>query len=553
MIFLSKSLGTLAANISVLGRSLRNRSALLSFLSTGVLIVMLCLVFVPRWETSDDVHMSMIAHGYGIASYGSPNLLYSNVLWGYLVRSIPAINGVLGYSLATVAVLLAIGWAMLYFMLRLGANYLLSLLVIVLVIVQPTLFPQFTVNAGLLTVAAVMGLWVHARFKDFGSLLVACLLAFFGYLLREREFFLILGVALPLLPWQELRQQRAMRIALAVLALVIALAAAFNHQAYSGHEWKPFKEMDSTIPFTNYDVGEYLKQRPDILVRYGYSKNDIDLISASFLADPHIANPKALNAMVAELGPLFMQKGYVKSGFASLGMLTNYSLLPLLLSGFFLLVMAPRRSVAFTWALCLAALFAIGMTGHPAVLRVYFPLVSLLLMAPVALGHVKEGMRQWIAILMLLVACVGNAYLLVPGALGSKDVIRQLKKDVRSFPASAIVIWGHSFPFEVVFPVFLNNPKRRDSRIAQLSAMDYAPFSVAMAEEKAGRGMIKRFCSSEGIPLFTSAENIHLLGIYCRERLGGELQGTAMRKKTALMIQRVRCDRTQREAQQASK
>lgn len=42
----------------------------------------------------------------GLAAYGSSHLIFSNVLWGYLVRAIPAINGVLGYSLATMGVLL---------------------------------------------------------------------------------------------------------------------------------------------------------------------------------------------------------------------------------------------------------------------------------------------------------------------------------------------------------------------------------------------------------------------------------------------------------------
>ena len=38
----------------------------------------------------------MIAHGYGIATVGSANILFSNVLWGHLVQLIPEINGVLG-------------------------------------------------------------------------------------------------------------------------------------------------------------------------------------------------------------------------------------------------------------------------------------------------------------------------------------------------------------------------------------------------------------------------------------------------------------------------
>ena len=63
--------------------------------------ILLCSAFDPRWESNDDVTMSMVAHGYGIASYGSDLLFFSNVLWGSFVRSLPMIDGILGYSIAT--------------------------------------------------------------------------------------------------------------------------------------------------------------------------------------------------------------------------------------------------------------------------------------------------------------------------------------------------------------------------------------------------------------------------------------------------------------------
>ena len=124
-------------NVSVLLRYWKHRPVLLSLLLAAALIVTLCLAFDPRWETNDDVARSMAAHGYGFAAYSSPHLFFSNVLWGYLVRAVPAINGVLGYSVATMAVLLVVGWATLYFLLRLGAGYLLGILAVALLIARP--------------------------------------------------------------------------------------------------------------------------------------------------------------------------------------------------------------------------------------------------------------------------------------------------------------------------------------------------------------------------------------------------------------------------------
>lgn len=63
------------------------------FFVAMVFVFILCIFFEPRWVTNDDVGMSMVAHGYGIAAVDMPNLVFSNVIWGYLVRVIPQING----------------------------------------------------------------------------------------------------------------------------------------------------------------------------------------------------------------------------------------------------------------------------------------------------------------------------------------------------------------------------------------------------------------------------------------------------------------------------
>ncbi|MBI3481174.1 MAG: hypothetical protein HY016_12610 [Nitrosomonadales bacterium] len=431
------------SNISIFLQTIRNRPGLTAFLLAATLIVSLCLAFEPHWMTNDDAVMSMIAHGYGLAAYGSPQLIFSNVLWGYLVRAIPTINGVLGYSLATMAVLLVFGWAMLYFLLRLGAGYLLCLLAVALLIAQPTLTPQFTVNAGLLTVAAVIGWQVHARFGGMGNLVIACLLAFFAYLIRHEEFLLVLGVALPLLPWRALRERRQMQIAFLLLSGAIALAAAFDRWTYSGPEWQHFKELNSArIPYTDYGAGELLKQHPEITANHGYSQNDINLIVSYFFDDPQIASPKPLNAMLTELGPLPAQEGSIQSGFEAIKALFDPMLLPLVLSALLLFVLTPRWSLALAWLLCFAALFAMGILGRPGIVRVYIPLMSLLLVTPIMLGLANHSARRWLVTLTLFVACAGNAYVLIPHAFLTKQRMQAVQNDIRGLPSGPIISWG---------------------------------------------------------------------------------------------------------------
>jgi hypothetical protein len=337
----------LVANVPALLKAPKDQAAIVTLVSASLFLFMLCLSFDPQWETNDDVAMSMVAHGYGFAAYGSPNLSFSNVLWGHFVRIIPPVNGVLGYSLATMVVLLATGWAMLYFLLRLGAGYVAGLLAVALVIGRPIVFPQFTINAGLLTVAAVIGWQVYARFDEVRILVVASLLAFVGFLVRSLEFFLVLCVALPFIPWRTIQQRRQAQIAFLLLGLAIASAACIDRWSYGGPEWHQFTELNPVRAlFNDYGAAENLKQHPEIVARHGYSNNDINLIAEFFFVDPKIADAKRLAAMLAELPQPAMQAEW-QSGVKALKMLRAEVLRPLILPALALLLMVPRRSIVF--------------------------------------------------------------------------------------------------------------------------------------------------------------------------------------------------------------
>jgi MFS family permease len=533
------------ANILILLRRAKELTALYTFILVAAFISLLCLVFVPCWERNDDVAMSMIAHGYGLAAYGSPHLVFSNILWGYLVRAIPTVNGVLGYSLATMGSLLVVGWAILYFLIRLGAGYLIGFLAVSLLIALPTLNPQFTVSAGLMTVAAIIGWQAHARLGGLGNLVVACVLAFCGYLIRGQEFFLVLGVALPFLPWRAFRERRQMQIAFLLLGVAIASAAAFDRWSYSGIEWQHFKEFNSVrIPITDYRAGEHLKLRPEILSAYGYSWNDIDLLENWFFVDPQIADSKALNAMLTELGPLPMQEGSIQAGFEAIQALYTPMLLSLILSGLFLFMILPRWSMALAWVLCLAAIFAMGVMGRPGALRVYIPLVCLLFIFPLVVGKCRAGIRPWMITGTLFIAWVGSAYLYIPAALISKQWVQQVRKDIQALPEGPIIIWGGGeFPFELAFPVLSNDLNSRNIKFFGLDSLTHAPLSVANAEQAAGRGMLERLQTTTGVPIIASPETLELLRIYCSERFKGQLHGFSTYQSRSLTVQQVRCTR----------
>lgn len=147
-----------------------------SFCMALTFITLLYRFFQPYWETNDDVSMSMVAHGYGLAAIATPNLVFSNVLWGYPVRAIPTLYGIYGYSTATLLVLLSVTTFLLYSLRSLGAGCSRSLLILLLLLVRPLLFPQITLNAGLLTLAAILCWQLYLQHDRKWTLIVGCLL-----------------------------------------------------------------------------------------------------------------------------------------------------------------------------------------------------------------------------------------------------------------------------------------------------------------------------------------------------------------------------------------
>lgn len=205
----------------------------------------LCLFFEPTWETNDDVAMSMIAHGYGIAASSSPKLVFSNIIWGYIVRLTPNINGILGYSIATYGILIICGAVIFLALRKVGLSCVIAFSICTLLLVRPILFPQFTINAGLLTVCAVVCWYIYGAQGTKSTLIVGSILAFFGCLIRSHEFLLVLLVAAPLLPWTKLAKDWFTKVI--ALGLVSSISGAFylDHRAYENDEWQKFNALNS--------------------------------------------------------------------------------------------------------------------------------------------------------------------------------------------------------------------------------------------------------------------------------------------------------------------
>ncbi len=74
------------------------------------LVWSLCLVwlvfrwFEPMYGTNDDVGMAMRVHGFGQYAHASPFVVYSNVIWGWMLFHLPTLNHLYAYAWVTVLI-----------------------------------------------------------------------------------------------------------------------------------------------------------------------------------------------------------------------------------------------------------------------------------------------------------------------------------------------------------------------------------------------------------------------------------------------------------------
>ncbi|MCA6121856.1 hypothetical protein J6500_08070 [Bradyrhizobium sp. WSM 1704] len=527
------------------GRNPKFRALLASLVLAGTFVALLCTFFTPRWETNDDLAMSMVAHGYGIAAYGSPRLVFSNVLWGGIVRSLPSIDGLLGYSLGMLLALTLAAAATLYYLLRAGAGYVVSVLVLVFVFARPVLFPQFTITAGLVAAGAVLAVHAFARDGLLIDLIAACCLGLLAFLIRVPELMLVFWIGLLLLPWPKLVRSRAAWWAALGFALCIAAATAIDIAAYSGPEWQAFWQRNlARAPFTDFGAVNRVLQHPDVMQRVGFSANDVRLVGSFFFADPKLTDPVSLATLLGDSPASVAATLSFASGYASVLAVFGPKLLLLALTSLVLAVLSVRASQMFAWIMCLLIMFALGAVGRPDTARVYIPLFSLVIAISCATGYARSHWRYAASVCILLAAALLNARELAAETAESDRMV-QLSAGKFVSPQSTVV-WGASLPYQFVFPVLTRASELRDARIYGLGVLTSAPFSVPVADERAGNGMLIRLRSEAGIPLIASEGERSMLNTYCVEHFGSPLRLVQLTKTELWTVMNASCAPTDR-------
>lgn len=525
------------------------------FMVSLILVVTLCVttVFItPYWMTNDDVGMSMRAHGYGGFDIGTPNLLFSNVVWGYFLRSLPEIGGLLGYSLATYLLLvLNVGstyfylrkfkiWSFFAFPLVFGCYFL------------PFVSPQFTINAGLTALTATLALTYYARERCKTDLFVFVFFSFVSFIVRWNEFLLVALIALPLLVSTSLLKDRLFWLALVTLICLFAIAHTINQHAYNTPEWQRFNDfLPIRVQLTDYGLTERLRGT-DEAHAMGLSNNDLDLLKGWFFLDSNLLHPDLKNFFstskskseiyLCSTGGLFTKSVLVPFN----NNLSLWLAILVVLMG----IIYPNLRYGIALAIFIASISYFECAGRSMPLRVYYPPLVLLFIYSIILAapkeHASKG-KSMVALLSLSLVVYGINSVLNYHALKS-DQAKSFRLDFQSLSEGPYVAWGSLYPHELIYAPLDRSAHARNVNLFLLGSSSLAPTTkILISEQRHGEGFMDRFKSPQGIDFIGIYDetikypNSASFDIYCKERHGGKLVTRVVKKMSGMSVLNVSC------------
>jgi hypothetical protein len=528
--------GTLMPKLGSVSRASITAIVFTAIIAGGVLVSL-----PPFWETNDDVGMAMMADGYGFAAYPSPTVVFSNVLYGYALAALPQTGDISRYSFASIALnIVAIAFICRALILLTGsavAGFAVSALSGLL----PLTFPQFTMLAGMLTVAGLLQVSVYLRRRSISELPTAAILLFLGYLIRSQEFYLVVLLYLPFLPVQEAVSSWALRLLALGLAVLILTAILVDSAYYQRPEWHAFRELNLLrAPFTDFGLVPYVEAHPELLEGTNYSPNDVALLGSWWLIDPFGSDWKGLSLILSRVSLPSFVSWNVDNAWPAVTSLFQppfrYLLIPAVLATIFA---GANLRLSLGWLALIGIIVAVAVLGRGTVTRVYYaPVVLLLCLAAV---QVIPPLARW-----GLIAAIGVAGAVAIDGLAKQNaaIAREYasgRSDIARLDKSSVyVVWGSALQLEAMYPVLVPMKEARQLRLYGLGVTSLAPFALAHWRETPG-GLPGRLVSASPVPFFATKPQMDLLAIYCEERHSAKLQTADARKLTIGPLLTVTC------------
>lgn len=513
-----------------------------------VLLLSALSVWEPYWQTNDDVGMAMRVEGFGSIAVPSRNLIFSNALWGAFIQCIPSIRGLLGYSLVTYLVLLAVALVACHFLIRRGMGPWAAVVAVFSVFFYPCVFPQFTVVSGLAGMAAVLALLDYRERRGNGELFLCFILALVSYLIRWNEFLFIVAVSIPL--WLSLRILRDRAFLLLFLAITAAslAAIAFDRASYSDVSWAKYNAFNAVrVKLTDYGLADYLKTLP-LHSSSELSVNDFDLLRNWFFVDDNLTSSRTMEALRQAVPGELSAPRSVGRGIESIrSAWQDPRAFPLALAGLVIGALLGSLRVWLCLFLFYAGLFYTGYIGRPGVFWAYYPALSACLLWMIAQASTLRGTRRWLAYIALCSLAASTFWQTVKQHQQIDGMVQDIRRDVKELGTDVIVTWGGYFPYEYVYSPFDRNLHNAGFRFYSLSSGTYAPTSLAYRLESEKPGwFVQRLLSSQGLDFSGYADRPipaqgEYLRNYCMQRHQGELELKVVKNLGSIVVVNARC------------
>jgi hypothetical protein len=398
--------------------------------------------------------------------------------------------------------------------------------------------PQFTVNSGLLGVAGILGILCYIKTGQKRHLITALMLCFYSYLIRNQEFYFVVIVSLPLLLNRKLVTDRRFLIWISIFTIICVIAGYVNFVSLhmpSLNAYNAFKKVCYSL--VDYGGGQYLLLHPDLLAKYNYTVNDINLLASWFFADKQISNPVLLGILLSHYNFLTHLIVNYKLGIIALRALFDTQILPLTCLSIMGIILSKQKlkllSLFMLFTICIVIL---GLLGRPAVLRVYYPIMALLTI--IALLYIARPNYYVCLVIISTVFMIKQQYFLNQERL---EIARLTTKDVSEAISSEklVVEWAGEFPFEYYY-LPLQRIKT-NIHIYSLGGFFYLPNTYASNGEVTNNSIVNWLVQAKNIDIITNEGAIRLLSTYCEEHLKKHLKINNINKLKTFTIYNISC------------
>jgi hypothetical protein len=208
------------------------------------------------------------------------------------------------------------------------------------------------------------------------------------------------------------------------------------------------------------------------------------------------------------------------------------------------------------------AVSATSAVGHDPVVRIYIPILALLLVAPLverySTPNAKRVARWRVYAITAVTAFAG--YTAVTNAEQRRENIHNreheralsmqlIDAEYNKPHAPTLVVWGDSIALASLYPMLQRRDDIPQVKLHRLGVTTMAPNSVAFDERSHGRDVISQMRSPDGAHFVIPVEGgwtnelspSSRLGTMCAERFDGALSSSVEFTANTLQVMQVRC------------